>query len=30
MINRTAAVTSIVLVLVMIAATLWRIPMLPD
>jgi hypothetical protein len=30
MINRTAAVTSIVLVLVMIAANIWRIPMLPD
>jgi hypothetical protein len=30
MISRTAAVTSIVLVLVMIAATLWRLAMLPD
>ena len=30
MIHRTAAVTSIALILVMIAATLWRIPMLPD
>jgi hypothetical protein len=30
MINRAAAVTSIVLVLVMIAATLWRLPLLPD
>jgi hypothetical protein len=30
MINRTACVTSIVLVLVMITATMWRLPMLPD
>jgi hypothetical protein len=30
MISRTAAFTSIVLILVMIAATLWRLPMLPD
>ena len=29
MINRSAAATSVVLVLVMLAATLWRIPLLP-